>query len=96
MKFTCNGNTYSVYEKEGFLAIRKNDGLEFLYKVQDSKTHAYKVQKTQINARGGVSGLLSHFTYCLENDFAVSAWVINPVESILKTVKHVRVTLILR
>ena len=96
MKFTHDSNTYNVYEKNGLLAIRKNGGVEFLYKVQDSSTHTYKIQKTQINACGGVSGIIDHFTRCIEKDFAVNAWVINPIETILETVKPVKVTLILK
>ena len=58
------------------------------YKVKkDTDDYVFRIQKTQIKAHNGAAGLLHHFQKCLEEDFAVDAWVISPIWKIWETVR---------
>lgn len=72
-----------------WLMIQKDNAKHF-YKVTNDFEYTYKIQKTQIKAQGGLNGLYKHFQDCIEHDFAVIAWVINPINQILKNVKEVK------
>lgn len=60
-----------------------------VFKVKNDSEYVYKIQKTQIKAKNGALGIVKHFYECLENDFAVNAWVIEPLKTIYNNVKPV-------
>ena len=43
-------------------------------KVNDSRTHTYKLNKTCISAEGGAAGLMSFLTECISDNFGL-VWV---------------------
>ena len=90
---------YAVYARENdnnIIVIMKYDkatkkAIVHSYRVK-TDTHfeyTYRIQKTQIKAIGGAAGLMKHFADCINNDFAIQAWFIAPVEKILQTVKPI-------
>lgn len=72
-----------------FLMIQK-DGAKHFYRVINDYEYTIKIQKTQIKAARGVTGLYEHFEDCISHNFAMDAWVINPINHILNNVKEVK------
>ena len=94
LKFTDRENhTYQIEKSltggHNTLMIQK-DNTKHFYKVVDDFEYTYKIQKTQIKAQGGSNGLYKHFQDCIEHDFAIVCWVINPINQIFQTVKEVK------
>jgi len=94
LTFTDRENhTYQIEKSlangHNLLMIQKDNAKHF-YKVVGDFEYTYKIQKTQIKAQGGLNGLYKHFQDCIEHDFAVACWVINPINQILKNVKEVK------
>lgn len=71
------------------LMIEK-DGIKHFYKVINDFEYTIKIQKTQIRASRGLNGLYGHFKDCIDHNFAIIAWVINPINYILENVKEVK------
>ncbi len=70
------------------LAIHKSgEPHAWFYKVKPDSDYTYRIQKTQIKAHGGAEGLYKHFAECVTSNFAVDAWVVTPLEQIIKNVK---------
>ena len=94
LKFTDRENhTYQIEKSlangHNLLMIQK-DNTKHFYKVINDFEYTLKIQKTQIKASGGLNGLYKHFQDCIERDFAVIAWVIDPINYILRNVKEVK------
>lgn len=88
------GNTYTVTAHGNLLGIEKtypdNSFIRRWYKVVDDYEFTYKIQKTQIRAARGANGLLEHFEWCIEKNFAIGCWVVDALNNILDNVKPVR------
>lgn len=67
----------------GIEKITSDKNIFVTIKVVNDYEYTYKIQKTQVKARGGIDGLLKHFNDCIINNFAVECWVIDPIEKII-------------
>lgn len=86
-----DGSDYIVGYLGNKLAVQKSgEPHAMFFKVKPDMEHTYKIQKTQIRAYGGAEGLYKHFEECLKSNFAVNAWVIAPLQQIIRTVKTVQ------
>ena len=93
-----HGNYYCVMKyrdalnASDIIAIQINNDFTRYYKVVPDKNreYTYRIQKTQIKAADGIEGLYKHFQECIESDFAINAWMIEPLKRIVNTVKQVK------
>lgn len=62
---------HGTFWREGHIMFVKRDGHYRSIKVVDDSEFVYKLQKTQIRARGGAEGLYNWMVRTLEKDFAI-------------------------
>lgn len=82
-EFTYKNHHYQLQAAAGLLIIQKDAQPRRAYKCVSDYEYTYKIQKTQLKAQGGAAGFLQHCRQCVENNFAVECWVIDPLEKIL-------------
>ena len=85
-----NGNNYRIETINSNKIMIEKNSLSHFYKVVYDPEYTYRIQKTQIKAQHSANGLYKHFADCINNDFAINAWLLNPIEKILNTVKEIK------
>ena len=76
--------TLLIYGKN---SIEKN-GIVKTYKVKENYGFTYAIRKTFIGCEN-INNLINHFKECIENDFAVKVWCIDPINQILEKTKPI-------
>lgn len=87
-EFSYGNDHYSIKDNENkTISIEKN-GIVKTYKVKEYYGFTYAIRKTFIGCEN-INDLINHFKECIENDFAVKAWCINPINQILEKTKPI-------
>lgn len=87
-EFNYGNDHYSIKDNENkTISIEKN-GIVKTYKVKEYYGFTYAIRKTFIGCEN-INDLINHFKECIENDFAVEAWCIDPINKILEITKPV-------
>lgn len=69
------------------ISIEKN-GIVKTYKVKEYYGFTYAIRKTFIGCEN-INNLINHFKECIENDFAVKVWCIDPINRLLEITKPI-------
>lgn len=89
--YMFNGTRYTIAAvNDHVLAVKRGKEFTHFFKITADNDYVYKIQKTQVKAAGGAHGLEKHFKECADNNFAVHAWFISVVDSIIENVKECR------
>lgn len=87
-EFNYGNDHYSIKGNENkTISIEKN-GFVKTYKVKENYGFTYAIKKTFIGCEN-INNLIKHFKECIENDFAVKVWCIDPINKILEITKPV-------
>lgn len=87
-EFNYGNDHYSIKDNENkTISIEKN-GFVKTYKVKENYGFTYAIRKTFIGCEN-INNLINHFKECIENDFAVKVWCIDPINKILEITKPV-------
>lgn len=87
-EFNYGNDRYSIKGNENkTISIEKN-GIVKTYKVKENYGFTYAIRKTFIGCEN-INNLINHFKECIENDFAVEAWCIDPINQILEKTKPI-------
>lgn len=87
-EFNYGNDHYSIKGNENkTISIEKN-GFVKTYKVKENYGFTYAIKKTFIGCEN-INNLINHFKECIENDFAVKVWCIDPINQILEKTKPV-------
>lgn len=93
-QITYEGNTYTIGYIGNRLCIEKvyedHSFVRNWYTVVEDSEFVFKILKTRIRAKGGAEGLYKHFKECIDDNFAIECWVIDPLNNILTKVKPYR------
>ena len=88
-EFNYGNDHYSIKDNENkTISIEKN-GIVKTYRVKEYYSDfTYAIRKTFVGCNT-ISDLIIHFKECIENDFAVEAWCIDPINKILEITKPI-------
>lgn len=87
-EFNYGNDHYSIKDNENkTISIEKNRFVK-TYKVKENYGFTYAIRKTFIGCEN-INNLINHFKECIENDFAVKVWCIDPINKILEITKPV-------
>lgn len=87
-EFNYGNDHYSIKDNENkTISIEKN-GFVKTYRVKENYGFTYAIRKTFIGCEN-INNLINHFKECIENDFAVKVWCIDPINKILEITKPV-------
>lgn len=89
--YYCINAYHDMVKDNDFLTIdRCRNGIwkTHCLKVSDTKQdYVFKIQKTKIISRHGISALYKHLEECISNNFAIDAWFISPINASIDTTK---------
>lgn len=87
MKYSFNyeNNHYSILSdsKNNTLSITINDKTNIIRVKEHYSDYVYSIKKTFLGCKS-IENLISHFRECIENDFAVNAWCIEPLNKMME------------
>lgn len=87
-EFNYGNDHYSIKDNENkTISIEKN-GIVKTYKVKEYYGFTYAIRKTFIGCEN-INDLINHFKECIENDFAVKVWCIDPINRLLEKTKPI-------
>lgn len=87
-EFNYGNDHYSIKDNENkTISIEKN-GFVKTYRVKENYGFTYAIRKTFIGCEN-INNLINHFKECIENDFAVKVWCIDPINKILEITKPI-------
>ena len=87
-EFNYGNDHYSIKDNENkTISIEKN-GIVKTYKVKEYYGFTYAIRKTFIGCVN-INDLINHFKECIENDFAVKVWCIDPINRLLEITKPI-------
>lgn len=84
-----DGHNYQVDNKNDILII-SIDGVEKSFKLKECNRYdydyVYQIKKTFVKCKS-IKQLMDHFRDCIEENFALEVWCINPLERIYNYTK---------
>ena len=87
-EFNYGNDHYSIKGNENkTISIEKN-GIVKTYRVKENYGFTYAIRKTFICCEN-INDLINHFKECIENDFAVKVWCIDPINRLLEITKPI-------
>lgn len=88
-EFNHKNDHYSIKDNGNkTISIEKN-GIVKTYKVKEYYgDFTYAIRKTFIGCEN-INDMINHFKECIENDFAVEVWCIDPINHILEKTKPI-------
>ena len=87
-EFNYGNDHYSIKGNENkTISIEKN-GIVKTYRVKENYGFTYAIRKTFIGCEN-INDLINHFKECIENDFAVKVWCIDPINRLLEITKTI-------
>lgn len=87
-EFNYGNDHYSIKGNENkTISIEKN-GIVKTYRVKENYGFTYAIRKTFIGCEN-INDLINHFKECIENDFAVKVWCIDPINRLLEITKPI-------
>ena len=87
-EFNYGNDHYSIKDNGNkTISIEKN-GIVKTCKVKEYYGFTYAIRKTFVGCYTA-NDLIKHFKECIENDFAVKAWCIDPINHILEKTKPI-------
>lgn len=83
------GHDYQVDNNNDILII-SIDGVEKSFRLREVNRYDYdyvlQIKKTIVKCKS-IAGLMKHFKDCIDENFALEAWCIDPLEHIYNNVK---------